>query len=338
MRRVLWRTVGAGGDDGDRVHLAHAERLLGDWNGVDTPVFQGDAASGYVLSSPVNGTVTSWSFLNGTVSSGSFVLRILRPADSTGQAWTAVGTSTSQSVSAMIGSDTVQGPFATNLQIKVGDRIALEPISAATDTPIENIQGANGVRYFTKPFADGSTATITPGSNADNDQIVPVQATIQSSPPPVNGKPPTVVGAPKAGQTLSCDPGTWTGAQSFSYAWSLSTLTAVASGSNRPPRFVHTTIQIGTAQSLTLGDYRPGSSTLSCTATASNANGSVSLSSASVTVQAVRPALGSPVHIGRRTISPQPHITPGVGAGGRNFCSTGLGDTSRPRSRTRGSS
>ncbi len=62
--------------------------------GANVPVFQGDAAANYTLTSPVTGTITKWSFLSAGVANGStFVLRVLRPADTTGNVWTAVATS-----------------------------------------------------------------------------------------------------------------------------------------------------------------------------------------------------------------------------------------------------
>src|SRR5947209_8517261 len=92
-----------------------------------TPVFQGDAGPGYVVSSPVTGTVTTWSFLSGGATAGSYRLRVLRPPPLPGGAWTAAGTSAAVPTDGTAG-DHVLGPFSTSLPITAGDRVALEPV------------------------------------------------------------------------------------------------------------------------------------------------------------------------------------------------------------------
>jgi hypothetical protein len=67
---------------------------------------------------------------------------------------------------------------------QAGDRIALQPTDGS-DVPTEQgVASEDGIRYFSAPFADGSTSSIAPGSGADNAQVIPVQATIQYSPTP----------------------------------------------------------------------------------------------------------------------------------------------------------
>src|SRR5205807_1386098 len=97
--------------------------------GPQIPIFQGDADPGYVVSSPVTGTVTSWMFRSGGAAVGrTFVLRVLRPPAVPGGAWTAVGTSAAATVPAdAVGADSALGPFSTSLSITAGDRIALQP-------------------------------------------------------------------------------------------------------------------------------------------------------------------------------------------------------------------
>src|SRR3954454_8302332 len=71
------------------------------------------------LNSPVNGTVTSWSFKSVTAG-GSISLRVLRPAG--GASFTGAGTSGGVS---SVGTTPAQGPFATSLPIHVGDFVGL---------------------------------------------------------------------------------------------------------------------------------------------------------------------------------------------------------------------
>ena len=151
-----------------------------------------------------------------------------------------------------------------------------------------------------------------------------IQATVSFAAPAVLTPPPTIAPQPAANRVISCDPGMWSGGPSFAYAWSLTQLVAVPTGPKKAPHVIHRTTPFGTGQSISVPDLRPGSSSLTCIVTATNSVGSTSAPSAPATVLAVAPVLGSSIHIGRRSISPKPHITPGVGAGGTNFCSPGL--------------
>jgi hypothetical protein len=272
----------------------------------------------------VTGAVTKWSFLSAGVADGrTFVLRVLRPADTTGNAWTAVATSQpAQVLNSGAGVDALEGPFATNLPIRAGDRIALQATNA-TDVPLEMAAGANGVRYFASTIPDGTTASLAPGATMDTGQLVPVQASVVFA-TPANQTLPTIWPQPAAGRVITCGPGIWSGGPSYAYAWSLTQLLAVPNGAKKAPHFVHRTTPFGTGQSITVPDLRPGSSSLTCTVTATDSAGSVSAPSPPATVLAVAPYPGSSIHIGRRSISPKPHIAPGVGAGGTNFCSPGL--------------
>ncbi len=188
--------------------------------GKNVPVFQGAAAAGYVTSVPANGTLTSWSFRSAGVTKGSrFVLRVLRPVDTT--TWRAIATSDAATVTSVTGTDALLGPFPAHLAVVAGDRIALQPIDDGY-TPIE--QGANGkdgVRYFTAPLPDGSSAALAPGSGANNGQIVPLQATLDMTVTALaNTIPPQITGTVSVGQTLACSPGTWAQKpDSVAYAW-----------------------------------------------------------------------------------------------------------------------
>ena len=241
------------------------------------PVFQGHTSGDYALSAPVSGTIVSWSFRAGTIAIGTFRLRVLRPADTVGTSWTAVGTSRSVTISANASlDDALQGPFSDSVPIQAGDRIALEPVDGP-DVPTEQgVSNHDGVRYFTAAFSDGTTAAIDPNSTADNGQIIPIQATIQPTPPtppPANEQPPTITGIPRPGQTLTCQPGTWAGnPTSFAYEWQLDGQALTG--------------QTGQTYAIANGDV---GHRLTCHVAASNAGGSGSATSAAVTPAVVQP-------------------------------------------------
>jgi hypothetical protein len=228
----------------------------------NVPVFQGDTSGGYILSSPVDGRIVSWSFLSGGESPGAqYLLRVLRPQDMAGTMWTAEGTSAQVSVVGTAGVDAVQGPFVVSLPIKAGDRIALEPVGGA-DMPLETgVNGQDGWRSFLAPLADGASAMVDPANVMDFGQIVPIQATV--APAPVDTAPPAISGAPTVGNTLSCSPGTWDGAPTFAYQW-------LADGSplggETNPTHVIAPAEAGHQ--------------LTCAVTATNTGGSVTLTSA----------------------------------------------------------
>jgi hypothetical protein len=191
--------------------------------GQNIPVFQGDASSSsYVTSSPVTGTIVSWSFRSGGATKGDrFVLRVLSPVDTSGQTWRAISTSDPEAVTSATGTDAVQGPFTVSIPITPGERIALEPIDEGY-TPIETgVNGKDGIRYFVRPFADGSSSTIPSGASSDNGQIVPIQATVDFVPPPLaNTTPPAISGTPSPGDSLSCSNGTWAQTPTaYTYQW-----------------------------------------------------------------------------------------------------------------------
>ena len=188
--------------------------------GKNIPVFQGRAASGYQVSSTVAGTIVSWSFRSAGIAKGShFVLRVMRPVDAT--TWRAVATSAAATVTSATGTDAVAGPFTAAIAVLPGDRIALQPTDDSY-TPIETgTNGADGVRYFTSPLADGSAAALAPGAAADNGQIVPIQATVEPAATVLaSTAAPAISGTAAVGQTLTCSSGGWAQKpDSLLYAW-----------------------------------------------------------------------------------------------------------------------
>jgi hypothetical protein len=296
--------------------------------GQDIPVFQGDTAGGYVLSSPTGGTITSWSFRSGGIDPGrKFVLRVVRPA---GADWSAVTTSGPVAISSTAGTDAVQGPFSTSLPVQAGDRIALQAVDSQGEVPIEaGVSGSDGIRYFGAPLTDGSSAPLPPGSDMDNGQIVPIQATVESgsaSPPPQppqNQVPPEISGTPAVGQTLTCSSGSWGGTGPFTYSdvWTQRTRVTVHPPGHHPhTQFVSQ--QAGTGPTLQVPDLVPATSTITCTVTARSDFGSADATSPPVAVQATVPVLGRR-RVGRRFVPARPAVSLSGGTPVIGSCSTG---------------
>jgi hypothetical protein len=133
---------------------------------VNTALPAADTALGG-LSSPVNGTVTSWTFKS--VHAGDVVnLRILRPAG--GMSFTGAGTSAPATSD---GSGLPHGPFSTSLPIRIGDNIGLN--GSANATLLGDALGPVPELYWNMPqLADGQTQAGTTGTRE-----VMVQAVVQ---------------------------------------------------------------------------------------------------------------------------------------------------------------
>jgi hypothetical protein len=117
------------------------------------------------LSSPVNGTVTSWRFKS--VSPGDIVsLRVLKPAG--GTFFRGAGTSAAATSTGVV---PPQGPFATSLPIQIGDYVGLNGSANSTllvDTP------ASQLCWNAPTLADGQTLAGTTGA-----RVVAVQAIVE---------------------------------------------------------------------------------------------------------------------------------------------------------------
>jgi hypothetical protein len=291
----------------------------------NVPVFQGDASGNYTLAAPQTGLITSWSFLSGGAPTGKqFVLRVLQPVDNSGTNWRAVATIGPVSVTSAPGTDAVNGPFPGNdTPIEAGSRIALQPTDDSS-VPIEpGVNGTDGIRYFSAAFpSEGSSQTsVSPG---DNGQVVPIQATIDTGGPaaPQNTTLPSITGTPSAAQTLTCDPGVWSGNPTFTYTWTQTTSHLVPGA--HPPQVVSSTVQVGTGPTYVVPDLPPLIVSIKCTVTARNSAGAPSASTPGVPNVAAKPVLAPSFSRRYHTLLNRPKLTPNVGFGASQFCRTGL--------------
>jgi hypothetical protein len=301
--------------------------------GQDIPVFQGAAGAGYVARSPVSGTITSWSFLSAGIATGKhFLLRVLEPVGTEAKTWRAASASAEVAVGSATGVDAVNGPFATSLPVAAGDAIALQPTDNTSVPTEEGAAGVDGIRYFLAPFADGATAPLTPGSEANNGQLVPVQATVTYTTPgespvpgptppitaPVNLAPPSVSGSTqgtvRAGQTLQCVAGSWSGSPTVAIGWF-----SQAPTPGHPPQLSGVR-PLGHGPTLKLPSLPPGRQ-LYCQATASAGGTSSTATSAPLLIGAVKPALAR--QLGGR-LGAAPRVVRGVAPGNLESCSTGI--------------
>jgi hypothetical protein len=242
-------------------------------------------------------------------------------------AWRAVATSAPVAVSTASGTDAVNGPFTAAIAIAAGDRIALEPTDNSS-SPIEpGVNGQDGIRFFSTPFDDGSNASLAAGSTADNGQVVPIRATVQFAAPagpPTNSVAPQITGTAVDAQTLICHPGVWSVGGPFSFAWSENT--EVARVIKNHVTISHVITTIGAGPTVTLPDLPHAITTIDCSVTVTDTAGSPIVAATPVTVQPLPPVLARKVVVrinSHETPSPDPTITPGVGAGGKNVCTSG---------------
>jgi hypothetical protein len=163
------------------------------------------------LTSPVNGTVTSWRVKANT--GPNLRLRVLRPAGSV--AFTGVGTSGP----AGFAGPGVSNPIPTSLPIKVGDSIGVD--NPNSNLILATLAGATtGFWNVDGPLTDGATRIVDgTGSNTE----VLVQATIEPSNTVTfgavirnkkKGTARITVGVPNAGQLVASGTGVKTAANS----------------------------------------------------------------------------------------------------------------------------
>jgi hypothetical protein len=124
-----------------------------------------------------------------------------------------------------------------------------------------------------------------------------VEVTVPDS-SPVNSSPPTISGSAVAGQTLTANPGTWSGTQPISYTYQWRRCDSTGAGCND--------VTGATAQSFGLTAADVGS-TMRVAVTASNSAGSSNAASAptAVVVQLVPPANSSPPTISGSAVAGQ---------------------------------
>jgi hypothetical protein len=316
---------------GDTHLVPDPEDTLSGFAEANVPVFQGDAGANYTLAAPQTGVITSWSFLSAGAATGKqFVLRVLEPVDNTGTNWRAVATIGPVAVTSATGTDAVNGPFpGSNTAIAAGSRIALQLVDDRSTPAAPGVNGVDGVRYFAAPFAgDGSSQMILSTSTSDNGQVVPIQATIDysASPsplqPPQNTAPPSITGTASAGQTLTCNPGGWSGNPTFTYTWTLTTSHLVPGG--HPPQVVSSTTQVGTGPTYVVPDLQPLTVTIKCTVTATNSAGSAFATAPGVANVAAKPVLAPSFSRLYHTLLNRPKLTANVGLGASQFCRTGV--------------
>ncbi len=182
-------------------------------SGLNSTVYQ-ENAPGETLTAPADGTITSWSVRSENINA-QYELRVIRPGAGV---FTAAGTSAPQTVTDP--EDTARGPFATNLQVKAGDRIALRVI-LGPGAPIHVGTLPNDeLNYFNGPFADGATEKPVLSQPLSPNQELLLQAnfhpsaptppptsttTATAAPPPSPPTPHLAITAPRPGAPLQLD-------------------------------------------------------------------------------------------------------------------------------------
>jgi len=150
------------------------------------------------------------------------------------------------------------------------------PISGATGSTYVPVAADIGHTIVVGETASNASGSGSPTSSAPTAKVIP--------PPPVNTSPPTIAGTPRQGQTLTASTGAWTNSPT-SYAFQWSRCDATGAGCTAIP-------------SATTSTYTPVTadvgSTLLVSVTASNAAGSSSPMSSTVTsvVQAASAQFG----------------------------------------------
>jgi hypothetical protein len=124
---------------------------------------------GASLASPVSGTVVRWRLVG--AKGGPFFLRVLRP-NGLG-AYTAVGTS-----NGVVPNTTGLETFNTNLPIKAGDLLAVDPTNKTDELGFAAAPGASFTTIFPTPF-EGATV---PGREPVSGKEIELSAEVQPTP------------------------------------------------------------------------------------------------------------------------------------------------------------
>jgi hypothetical protein len=93
--------------------------------------------------------------------------------------------------------------------VPIGSPVAASGGTAALTTS----SLAFGMYSLTALFTPTNAAQFTAATSPTLTYVV------RKADPPVPGALPAISGAPKVGRTVTCQPGTWTGATSFAYSW-----------------------------------------------------------------------------------------------------------------------
>jgi IPT/TIG domain/PASTA domain len=133
--------------------------------------------SGATLASPANGAIVRWRIQGAT--GGPFYLRVLHPNGKGG--YEASGTSQGAT-------PTNEGlqTFNTNLKVKAGDLIGIDPTSATDKIGVAEASGAGYASIFPTPF-DG---TVVPPSETFSGKEIELSAEIQPQPEVTTVSPP----------------------------------------------------------------------------------------------------------------------------------------------------
>jgi hypothetical protein len=165
---------------------------------------------------------------------------------------------------------------------------------AADGSDCASIDGATNTSYVVAAGDVGFTLRVrVTATNADGQSVKASNATaavtVQAGPP--NTAPPTITGSPVVGESLTANPGTWTGTGiTFAYLWSRCDASGAAC----------TDIATATQSTYTLVTADAGK-TLRVKVTATNTSGSnavTSAQSAVVTTAPAPPATGCPTGTG----------------------------------------
>ncbi|RWR28864.1 hypothetical protein D2T31_12185 [Sinirhodobacter populi] len=160
----------------------------------------------------------------------------------------------------------VGGAFTVTVTVPAGGTLSTVT-ATANGTPI-TLTGSGNTRTGTAPAEAGPLVVTATGADADGNPLTAnrtVQVREEPVGPPVNITVPSITGTPAVGQTLTASEGTWTGSTTITLQWLRGT----------------TAISGATGLTYVLTEADAGQD-ISVRATASNAGGSATATSAAV--------------------------------------------------------